>query len=381
MNALFTFVPWKERPQRQLSKCVKSELELLVDLLVRDFIMTWYKLISNDQIVPDQVAQSLHEVGHRAHTLFQQINQHDLLTDILLVARVHVSVHREAEAACMQDSSLSLSEEYARLCRKTFPNLPDKDTELDFLRQMADVMIELLLAGPDLQCEPARQVLREVLAVNVLDRLMTLLTTPDWVNQVLVTALSDTPRETVEAIRLLDESPAEEAQDNDTGSVDETVPDGRKSRSASASDSVTRRAGSFLSTAKVSGTPPGQSSTFSSQTAEMAPAKRVDTATHSSPSRRRRWRTNSSVDELKDDGSDSSALVSSVESVYVSVGEEVVGGVSGLPASVSGFDDKLTGRSVAMGVVGNYTAQSPSGPYVVYSIQVRTVKCYSTLVK
>lgn len=221
VQATLNYVRREEKPARHMSVCLRQETEQLIDLIVRDFVMSWYEWISNDQFVPDEVAVALHDAVARAHKMFQLVDQHKVFKEIILLGRVHLTCYQHALANVdRKESAQDYQEAVARLYREKFSKLmqnqPDADNELSFLRRVTDLFLGLVLPATDLRCEPARQVLSDVLSLNVMQRVVDLLVDPDWINEVIIIALTDTPVETLKLIESFDESPASDKSKSKT---------------------------------------------------------------------------------------------------------------------------------------------------------------------
>ena len=214
VQATLNYVPRERRPNRSVSVCLRKETELLIDLIVRDFVMTWYEWISTDQFVPDEVAAILHSVVERAHGMFQHVDQNKVFEQVILLGRVHITCYQYALANVdRMEKAVDYHQEVAKLYCQQFhsvvPNQADMDCEPEFLRHVTDLLLGLVLPMSDARCEPARQLLGDVLGVNIMQRVVDLIVDPDWINEVIIIALSDTPAETLQLIESFDERPAE----------------------------------------------------------------------------------------------------------------------------------------------------------------------------
>eukprot|EP00117_Sycon_ciliatum_P045237 scpid24030/ scgid3651/ len=228
VQATLNFVPRRERPVRHVSVCLHQETEAIFDLIVRDFVMSWYEWISNDQFVPDEVAMTLHDVLERAHGLFQQVDQYELFREIILLGRIHVTCYQLAvenvdRKESAPDYHEGLARQYQKELSKLVDNQLDSGGEQEFLRRVADLLLGMLLPMSDLGCEPARQLLNDVLSVNVLQQVVELIIDPNWINEIIVIALSETPKETLEMIESFDESPKEKEQNSPSEELKKTI--------------------------------------------------------------------------------------------------------------------------------------------------------------
>lgn len=201
---------WSQNPPQLLPHLcpdmpiVSSVLNELLALVVRDYILSWYRDISSSPSFPATVSLVLH---NSMENLVQRMCAVDLPS--LVVKRVlpritsHLKQFRQSEVALRGaglERHLTQSEELDMLLASKYAgkdvqlhsavdNLSStftKQNEEMHLRRIADRVLPLLLPEPEASSKVLRIVVREIMACNVLYPLMDMVADPDFWNQTLV---------------------------------------------------------------------------------------------------------------------------------------------------------------------------------------------------
>ncbi|CAF3462425.1 unnamed protein product [Rotaria socialis] len=173
---------------------IDEPLSEAIDLFVRDYIEVWYKTqVSSDESFIRDVKNGIYiTIQHLAERL-REIDWLDFCTGTVVDSfATHVRLYRKAKermrleqstdvAACFFD----LEAEYERgICR--YEVCTDKDKEKEFLRDIVEVLIYILLPANEFRCVPARMILREVVVNLGLIPFIDMYTDPDAINQLII---------------------------------------------------------------------------------------------------------------------------------------------------------------------------------------------------
>jgi sorting nexin-25 len=209
-QALLTRSQWSHKPPQSLPPLVpelpvvSSALNDILTMIVRDFVLTWYKEISSSPSFPTAVSSVLHDsIGH----LLDRATTIDL--SALIVKRiipkvtVHIEQFRQSEVAlrgAKLERSLTHSEELDLLLasrysskgggklHRAIDNLSStftKQTEESHLRNLVEMALPFVLPEPEAQSKTLKIVVREIVGCAVLYPVMDLVADPDFWNRVI----------------------------------------------------------------------------------------------------------------------------------------------------------------------------------------------------
>jgi sorting nexin-25 len=173
-------------------------------MVVRDFVLTWYRDISSSPSFPTAVSATLHDTLQR---LLARANTIDLpvffVKRILPKVTVHIEQFRRSEVAlrgAALERHLTQSEELDLLLASRYSakggerlhpavdNLSTtftKQTEELHLRQLLDIVLPHILPEKEARSKVLRIAVREILACSVLYPLFDMLADPDFWNRAI----------------------------------------------------------------------------------------------------------------------------------------------------------------------------------------------------
>ncbi|KAG0030582.1 hypothetical protein BGZ82_007383 [Podila clonocystis] len=161
--------------------------------LVRDFIQTWYTSFSSD---PQFVATIVNVVIHIARELERRSLEIDwvalMLQDVPEVLRRHYTDYRQATQKL--DTAYAPNQTIESIFHGLQPHFALRDgeeSEKEYLRQLADELLKILLPESEYQSDCVRWLVREILACLVLRSVVEILTEPDMVNYIVNILLVD----------------------------------------------------------------------------------------------------------------------------------------------------------------------------------------------
>lgn len=196
---------WSHKPPQSLpplypeSPMISAALNEILILIVRDFVLTWYKDISSSPSFPTAVSAMLHSTLGR---LLSKLSSADLSS--IIVKRVlpkvtaHVEQFQESEIALRGaglERRLTESEELDMLLASRYAgrsklhpavnNLSSsftKQAEENHLKSLLDRVLPLILPLDESRSPALCVVIREIAASSVMYPLMDMLTDPDFWN-------------------------------------------------------------------------------------------------------------------------------------------------------------------------------------------------------
>ncbi|XP_063823534.1 sorting nexin-25 isoform X1 [Ostrinia nubilalis] len=160
-------------------RTVDSQLQQLIDNVLRDFVTRWLKEWSHK---PEPVIDKLKEHTWGAiQNLYERLLRVDaeklLTSDMVTKITQHFERIRIARSCALE---LNQAPVFALA-----PHLMSCETELHYLRQISELIIMFLMP----RCyslAPASHLMREILACKVLQPAIDLLTEPDYINQKII---------------------------------------------------------------------------------------------------------------------------------------------------------------------------------------------------
>ncbi|KAG0374311.1 hypothetical protein BGX24_010558 [Mortierella sp. AD032] len=162
-------------------------------LLVRDFIQTWYSTFSSDPQLVTSVVNVVIEIARELERRSQEVDWVELLLlDVPEVLRRHYVDFRQAtqklETAYAPNQTI---ESIFHGLQPHFALQDDEESEKEYLRQLADELLRILLPKAEYESDCVRWLIREILACLVLRSLVEILTEPDMINYIVNTLLQD----------------------------------------------------------------------------------------------------------------------------------------------------------------------------------------------
>ncbi|CAB3225034.1 unnamed protein product [Arctia plantaginis] len=160
-------------------RTVDSQLHLLIDYVLRDFVARWLKEFSHK---PEPVLDKFKEhVWGGVQNLYERLLRVDaeklIANDMVTKITQHFERIRIARSCALE---LNQPPVFALA-----PHLTSSETELHYLRQISELIIMFLMP----RCyslSPASHLMREILSCKVLQPAIDLVTEPDYINQKII---------------------------------------------------------------------------------------------------------------------------------------------------------------------------------------------------
>lgn len=179
----------KARPQCVLlSANFDSKLQEIIDLTLKHHVIQFY----NANIGQDQESyfrSIMPEVWSFLEALHVSVSKLDTIKLLTQEAVQCLREHHQTIQAQLAANKLESSFHFHPDLEK-FPYLRNADTELDFLRQLSDVLLCSFLPKNLLNCTATRVLIREYLACQIFQPIIEQICNPDYINRRLLAYLS-----------------------------------------------------------------------------------------------------------------------------------------------------------------------------------------------
>lgn len=214
-QAVLTRSQWSHNSPQSLpplcpdAPLVSSELNDILIMVVRDFVLTWYKELSSSPSFPMAVSSTLH---YSIGKLLERASALDVST--LVVKRImpkvteHIELYRHSEVALRgaalerrltqsDELDLLLASRYASKggkLHKAIDNLSTtftKQTEEMHLRELAERALPFVLPVKESKSVALKLAVREIIACSVLYPVMELMADPDFWNRSIDQVVSE----------------------------------------------------------------------------------------------------------------------------------------------------------------------------------------------
>ncbi|KAI0705876.1 PXA domain-containing protein [Cytidiella melzeri] len=199
---------WSHNPPQSLaslhpdSPAISSAINDILTMIVRDFVLTWYREISNSPAFPTAVSATIHSSLQRIIDRTSALDWPALIAKrILPKVTAHIEQFRQSEIALRgaglerrltqsEELDLLLASRYAsRGGGKLHPAIDNlsstftKQTEENHLRELVDKALPHILPEKETRSKALKIVVREVVACSVLYPVMDMLADPDFWNR------------------------------------------------------------------------------------------------------------------------------------------------------------------------------------------------------
>lgn len=173
--------------------------EMLI-LVVRDFVLTWYRDISSSPSFPTAVSAMLHSTLERLLSRLSTADASSILVKrVLPKITMHVEQFRESEIALRgaglerrltesEELDMLLASRYASKGGRLHPAISNlsssftKQAEENHLKSLLDRILPFVLPENEARNKVLGVIVREIVACSVLYPLMDMLTDPDFWN-------------------------------------------------------------------------------------------------------------------------------------------------------------------------------------------------------
>ncbi|XP_062594702.1 sorting nexin-25-like isoform X2 [Saccostrea cucullata] len=162
-----------------ITRNVDGALQEVLDLIMRDYIMSWYADLSKDhEAFLSSLRSDIWVMIESLTNRLKKIDKMKLITeDVILKIHKHFQEIREYR-----------KREDDKIAKKFIlhPWLDNEETETEFLRKVCESLLIALLPKEYIRCHTLRRMLREILTSSVLKPSVDMICDPDYINQKLI---------------------------------------------------------------------------------------------------------------------------------------------------------------------------------------------------
>lgn len=167
-----------------ISRQMDKSLQEVIDLVVRDFCLSWFRDIGKDETAFVEILNN--EFWKIIENVVERLGNVDLVNflanDIVTRLTTHFQDLRLSDARTLPGQTLPFL---------LHPALKDKTTELNFLRSVAESLLYCILPPSDAHCAALRYILREIVVNYIFLPTAESVCDADYLNQTLVMYLED----------------------------------------------------------------------------------------------------------------------------------------------------------------------------------------------
>ena len=184
----------------EIPKPLEDSIKKLIDNVTKDFILVWYNDVARGNSFVDESRRLLEMLSVEVYRRACQVDTYCLIEQTVLLFHAHLERFNKALAVVKaKNPNLKLNISFAQLLFQTYesqlfsrhPALAGPAQELSYLRKVVDSLLAALIPRDTFSCSTGRFILREIVAVEILQPLvLKLLTDPDWLNEVLTDLLT-----------------------------------------------------------------------------------------------------------------------------------------------------------------------------------------------
>ena len=189
---------------------VSAAVNDMLIMIVRDFVLVWYKDISSSPSFPTAVSSTLHSSIDRLLTKVMTLDLPALVVKrILPQVTSHIEQFRQSEVALRgaglerkltqsEELDLLLASRYAARCGgKLHPAVENlsstftKQSEENHLRELVEKALPVILPEKEANSRAVKIVVREIVACSVLYPIMEMMSDPDFWNRMIDQVVSN----------------------------------------------------------------------------------------------------------------------------------------------------------------------------------------------
>lgn len=203
---------------------INCEIERFVNLITRDYVQSWYKVVCSDSAIVvdihDEIREILLELCRRARS----INRLSACTEVITMCREHLMKYQTSFATYKIQMCYAMSSEKSSQRKKLPESVEDvfdqkyslhpasKGTEASFdhVRALIELLIDCLhiLPAEFKNVDSLKKILIEIFTLQIIMPLIDMFQDPDFLHESIILLLSKEPEDLVE-IRKSDEEAAD----------------------------------------------------------------------------------------------------------------------------------------------------------------------------
>lgn len=172
-------------------KICHKEAQKIIQLVMKDFILTWYKNVTSDTEFSEDVQKILEHIALEVNVRLQKVDYQEAIVELLELILPYLEVLNEA--GIRRYSGVELFDVTTEMCVKQFEANPrvahyamkSSRHEKRHYRQVVDALIQCAFPPEYAKCDVACMLVREVLVMNVIEPLFGLLCDPAFLYEAI----------------------------------------------------------------------------------------------------------------------------------------------------------------------------------------------------
>uniref|UniRef100_A0A7N6C1B2 Sorting nexin 19a n=1 Tax=Anabas testudineus TaxID=64144 RepID=A0A7N6C1B2_ANATE len=167
---------------------LNHEIHSAVHKAVRDFVSSWYRTLvpevegEFEHVVRNSMLESVMELKERA----RQVDRKALVQRLLELYGCHLQSYMAArQIQATQKENFSLWQLYSEV-DAAHPAVRSAATELSYSRALVNLVLHVLVPYPQMESRTGGYVVTELITCSVLLPLISRVSDPDWLNQIIV---------------------------------------------------------------------------------------------------------------------------------------------------------------------------------------------------
>ena len=185
------------------TKDCHKEAQKMIQLIMRDFILTWYGKVTSDTEFPEDVERILEHIALEVNVRLQKVNYQEVVVELLELILPYLEVLNEA--GIRSYSGVELFDVTSEMCVKQFEANPkvahyamkSAQHEKRHYRQVLDALIQCAFPPEYAKCDVACTLVREVLIANIIEPLFGLMCDPVFLYEAIPLILAKATPEKV----------------------------------------------------------------------------------------------------------------------------------------------------------------------------------------
>lgn len=168
------------------SKPCHREAQKIIQLIMRDFIHSWYGNVTSDLEFPDDIQKLLEHVALETNIRMQKIDLEEIVTEIVTLVIPYLETVNESGMRRYND--IEVFDVNSETCLRAFEcsnvvshrALNSRELELKYHRQALDALIQCAFPDKYQNCDLECMFVRELLLKNIIEPLFDLLCDPHF---------------------------------------------------------------------------------------------------------------------------------------------------------------------------------------------------------
>lgn len=191
-------------PSQVISEPVRSEINSLQLLIIRDFVQSWYSFFSYNSQFLRETKYILQASSNNLAVSLSSQNLHSITTQLLIIVRAHFSKYLKAKQLFdshkahprtkVPKDGLNKYTSVEDAFEKEFgyhEALSSKETEINYLRGIVSIILLSVCPKPNTDGICTRILLVEILTNSATIPLMDMMANPDWLMELIISLTSE----------------------------------------------------------------------------------------------------------------------------------------------------------------------------------------------